>query len=128
MDKEENLIRLEQNLFPHKKRTERELYLGYLQYANKKLLQFIDAIRKASVRPPVILLMSDHGLRRDWVPTPHHFRNINAVFIPDSNSRGAFYSGISNVNQFRALLNLKFDQELPLLPDSSILLDGKQPR
>jgi chromate transport protein ChrA len=123
-DKNENLVRLEFLLDPEQKRDEYKLYLGYLQYANKQLLHFIDRILKTSAKPPVILLMSDHGFRRGAMPRAYHFSNINAVFIPGGNYNG-FYPGLSNVNQLRLLLNKQFKEHLPLHQDSSIFLGTK---
>jgi hypothetical protein len=125
-DKNGNLQSLELLLDPKIKRTESELYLQYLQYANKKLLYFVDEIIRRSARPPIILLMSDHGYRRKNIAIPYHFNTINAVYFPNGVSKG-FYPGLSNVNQLRILLNKKFDQKLPMLPDSSIYLESNGP-
>ena len=45
--------------------------------------------------------------------------------MPDGNNSG-FYDGMSNVNQFRVLLNSQFKQKLPLLKDSTNFLIEKQ--
>lgn len=98
-------------------------YVDYLQYANKKLLELVDHIKTASSKPPVIVLMSDHGFRqsRDSATTAYQFMTLNAVHLPNGNYRG-FYDGMSNVNQFRVILNSQFGQRLPLLKDSSIFM------
>jgi hypothetical protein len=99
-------------------------YVSYLKFVNRELLQLIDSIKKESRQPPVILLMSDHGFRqfKEPVQPDYHFMNLNAVLIP-SGAQSHFYNGMSNVNQFRILLNHLFQQQLPLLPDSSIFLE-----
>lgn len=101
-------------------------YLGYLKYCNKKIVPVIDKILSSSATPPIILLMSDHGFRGFSKPTDptYYFMNLNAIYLPDQKYAG-WYDGMSNVNQFRILLNQKFNQNLPLLKDTSIRLMGK---
>jgi hypothetical protein len=98
-------------------------YIDYLQYANKRYLELVDYILKNSPRPPVIVLMGDHGFRHfiTAVPSQYYFMNFNAVYLPSKNYKG-FYRGISGVNQFRVLFNSLFNQHLSLLKDSSIFL------
>ncbi len=100
-------------------------YIGYLQYSNTIFLKTIDTILKNSKQPPVILFMGDHGFREFSdnfeKNAPYYYMNLNAVLIPDRDY-SKFYNGISGVNQFRALLNTVFEQQLPLLKDSTILL------
>ena len=99
-------------------------YIEYLQYGNKRYLELIDHIFTHSKKPPVIMFMSDHGFRKfvnDSVDHRYHFMNINSVYLPGKQYQG-FYKGMSNVNQFRVLLNTQFQQHLPILKDSSIFL------
>ncbi len=100
-------------------------YLDYLRYTNKKLLDLIDYIRNNSEQPPVIILMSDHGFRQfelgEKVDNMYQFMNLNAVLLPNDNYSG-FYDSLSNVNQFRVILNSQFGQKLSLLKDSTIFL------
>jgi hypothetical protein len=93
-------------------------YLEYLQYCNRRLLQLVDQILSASPHPPVILLLSDHGLQVSNDPQKD-FINMNAVYLPGKNY-SRFYDGISNVNQLRMVFNTCLDQHLPLLKDSTI--------
>jgi hypothetical protein len=99
---------------------DKKAYIEYLQYANEKLLALVDFIRKNSTRPPVIMLLGDHGYRqlKDDVEEKYHFMNLNAVYFPDGNYT-AFYDGMTNANQFRVTLNSLFGQKLPLLKDST---------
>jgi hypothetical protein len=124
-DSKGRFIGLEFHIDQRKHLEEKKNYLEYVQYCNRKLLSFIDRICKASARPPIVLLMSDHGLRHHTVPEPYHFSNINAVLFPDREYKG-FYKGMSNVNQLRVLLNQRFRQKLPLLKDSSIFLGWEE--
>lgn len=100
-------------------------YLEYLKYSNKKIISVINKILSSSATPPIILLMSDHGFRGYSKPTDpkYYFMNLNAVYLPDQ-QYDAWYDGMSNVNQFRILLNQRFHQHLPLLKDTSIQLMG----
>lgn len=96
-------------------------YTGYLQYTNNKLLDLIHHIFSQTPKPPVIVLLGDHGFRHPDMKTDprYDFMNLNAVYIPGGNYTG-FYDSITNVNQFRVLLNNCFHQQLPLLKDSTI--------
>jgi hypothetical protein len=98
-------------------------YTEYLQYANKKYLELVDHILASSSRPPIIILMGDHGFRHftETVEDRYHFMNLNAVYLPNGGYE-RFYPGMSAVNQFRVILNTAFRQQLPLLKDSTSLL------
>lgn len=104
-------------------RMNKKAYTGYLQYVNRKLLSLIDYIQLNSSKPPIIILMGDHGFRQLPEETGHqfHFMNLNAVYLPDKNYNG-FYDGMTNVNQFRVILNSVFHQKIPLLKDSTSFL------
>lgn len=107
------------NSITHTYPEEKKDYIQYLVYSNKKLLSLIDYIRQVSPNPPVIILMSDHGYRqfKEYVDPKYYFMNFNAVYLPNGNYSG-FYKGMSNVNQFRIILNSQFSQKLPMLKDS----------
>ncbi len=64
--------------------------------------------------------MGDHGFRHFIKPVAmeYHFMNLNSVYLPGNNYAG-FYDSISGVNQFRIILNKQFNQQFPLLKDSS---------
>jgi len=100
-------------------------YIEYLQYSNKVFLTTIDSILQKSAKPPVIMFMGDHGFREFQngfeEHAPYYYMNLNSVLVPNGNYK-EFYDGISGVNQFRALLNTVFHQEIPYLKDSTILL------
>jgi hypothetical protein len=98
-----------------------EKYIGYLQYTNGILLNLIDSVQSGSSKPPVIIVIGDHGYRefKGKFDSKYHFMTLNSVYFPDSNYTG-FYKGMSLVNQFRIILNNRFKQKLPLLKDSLI--------
>ena len=99
---------------------EKDDYIQYLIYTNKKLLKLVDSIQQTSKTPPIIMLMSDHGYRRfaDKKYDDFQFMTLNTIYLPNKNYAG-FYDGLSNVNQLRVLLNTQFGQKLPMLKDSS---------
>ncbi len=101
----------------------KKAFISYLHYSNRQLLKLVDDIRRQSARPPVILLMSDHGFREfpEPVSPAYYFNNLNALNLPDSNY-SRFYKGMSNINQFSTLFNTLFDQQLPLQKDSTSIL------
>ena len=103
-----------------KKTSAMDLYIGYLLYSNKIFLDLIDTIRKTAKRPYIIIFLSDHGFKTlpNYQHAEYHFTNFNSILLPDSNY-APFYNGISNVNEFRVLLNSRFNQKLPLLKDST---------
>jgi hypothetical protein len=98
-------------------------YIEYLQYCNQQILQLVDHLLSASSKPPVIMLLGDHGFRHFTKKQPrrYYFLNLNAVLLPNKNYK-KFYDGITGVNQFRVLLNTQFNAQLPLIKDSTIYL------
>jgi hypothetical protein len=93
-------------------------YIEYLQYTNKRLIQLVDKILASSPTPPIIIILSDHGLQKIG-DRKYDFANLNAVCLPNKNY-SLFYDSITNVNQFRIIFNEYFNQHLPLLKDSTI--------
>jgi hypothetical protein len=98
-------------------------FLSYLKFCNKTFLKLIDEIKATPGKPPIIIFMSDHGFRefKESVDQKYYLMNINAIYFPDSNYT-KIPEGISNVNQFRVILNSKFRQHLAILPDTSLFL------
>ena len=110
-------------VLPEANNINRKDYVEYLQYTNQKILALADHILKNTSKPPVIIIMSDHGFRhfRQPVEQKYHFMNLNTVYLPKGNYAG-FYDSVSNVNQFRILFNALFNTQYPVLKDSSIYL------
>jgi len=98
-------------------------YVEYLQYCNKKILEMAEYILASSPEPPVIMLLGDHGGRRfkNPVADKYYFLNLNAIYLPGKNYN-AFYDSMSSVNLFRVLFNEQFQQQIPLLKDSTVYL------
>jgi hypothetical protein len=101
----------------------KDAYISYLKFANNKILDLIEYIQTNSKNPPVIILLSDHGWRKNETKeTNHHqFINLSAISLPDSNY-SFFDDKLSNVNQLRMLLNTYFKQSLSKLKDSTYFL------
>lgn len=101
----------------------REAYIEYLQYANKRLMELVEHILQKSPTPPVIVLMGDHGFRHFNKPveSKYYFLNLSSVYLPSKNYAG-FSDSLTGVNFFRTLLNTDFGQKLPYLKDSTSYL------
>jgi hypothetical protein len=95
-------------------------YLGYLKNTNQYIIGVVDTIRKLTNNEAVIVIMSDHGYRYlNPNVSGSGNSNLNATYLPDKNY-GQFYDSISNVNQFRVVLNSVFGTQLPLKTDSIV--------
>jgi hypothetical protein len=114
-------IAVEQHFNPGTPEERKRAYTDYLQYSNSRLLTFIDSLLRRAPRPPIILLLGDHGYRHRTVRKQTQFSTLNAVYFPDRRYTG-FYDSLSHVNQLRILLNNRFGQSIPLLKDSNIFL------
>jgi hypothetical protein len=90
------------------------LYLDYLKYCNKHVLDLIMAIMEYSKEPPIILLMSDHGYRKNKTYSFHS--NLVAIHLPNRDY-SEYGHNLSNVNQFPLLFNKVFHQKLVTQPD-----------
>lgn len=96
-------------------------YLSYLKYASREVGKLVDTIMKGEKGQAVIMVMSDHGMRKagvDWASKEFN-NNFNAVYLPRRNY-DYFYASISNVNQFRMLFNSLFDSKYEVLKDSVV--------
>jgi hypothetical protein len=100
-------------------------FIEYLQYSNKKFLTLIDHILNNSTNPPVIILVGDHGFRHFKKPVErkYYFRNLMSVHLPTKNY-SAFTDSLTNVNLLRTVLNTSFNQRLPILEDTTIIMDN----
>jgi len=104
-------------------------YLKYVRYANKRIKELVDTVLKNTKGEAVLVLLSDHGFR---MPTNElnpkwAFQNLNAVYFPNKNY-SMLYDSISNVNEFRAILNTLFAQKFPMLKDSTLYLTDREMR
>lgn len=103
-------------IFHDKKR-----FSEYTAYGRKVMVSLVKRLLQNS-NQPVIILQSDHGAALalyDGSPKAYRFSNYSSLYFPDKNY-DHLYDSISNVNTFRVVLNKYFDQQFPLLPDSTI--------
>ncbi len=98
-------------------------FLAQLKYTNSKIKNLVTTIC-TNDPAAIVIVMSDHGYRgykNTSIIEPLLFDNICAVHLPDKN-----YMNVkgkwSNVNFFRYLFNCEFNQKIPFLSDSSIVL------
>jgi hypothetical protein len=107
----------------YRDKTNKSLYVGYLQYANKQFLKLLDEIRAQSKEPPIILFMGDHGFRGfdDRLPQSYYMMTMNAIYLPSGNYE-KWYTGMTHINQLPLLLNTEFGQQIPLQKDSSTFI------
>jgi len=102
----------------------KELFLSYLRYTNKVIIQLINRIDNSSNESAVIVIQSDHGFRdfSGWQNHPEYFfTNYSAFFFPDKNY-STLYDTLSNVNTFPVILNKFFKTNIPPKKDSCIFL------
>jgi hypothetical protein len=114
-------------------------YADQVHYLNGVLRNLIDDILANSEIPPIIILQGDHGLRLTWwekmqldeqeqledVCLREVFTNLNALYLPDEEHRGAFYDSISPINTFRLIFDAYFGSEMGMLEDRSFFTNLK---
>jgi hypothetical protein len=102
----------------------KSLFLSYLKYTNKIILEITRKIIQDSGDNALIVLQSDHGFR-DFAggpSLPHlFFKNYSAFYFPDKNY-STLYDTMSNINTFPILLNKYFNTKFPLQPDTAVFL------
>jgi hypothetical protein len=119
-NKEEN----EQKLLAEQQLPTINSYLGYIPRTNQVIKEIVNKIIGQAKKPVVIILLGDHGFRTEQ-PQQFYFRNLNAVYLSSKNYSG-FYDSITNVNEFRVLLNNLFNTKLTLVKDSTVFLRDKK--
>ena len=103
-----------------------QAYLDYIPYTNSRIQELVSAIQQNTNGNAVIVFMGDHGFR---YPTKgdhprNYFENQNAIYFPDRDYR-LLYDSITGVNHFRVVFNKLFNQQIPLLKDSTIYLKDR---
>jgi hypothetical protein len=113
--------------------TYRQWYAPQAEFLDGRLSAMIDQILANSAKPPIIVLLSDHGPRSEAQfsgidPADSNLRecmsNLTAIFLPPrpgvagtSSQSCGLYPSMTPVNIFRVILNDYFGAKLPLLPD-----------
>lgn len=110
----------------------RELYVGQMEYLNKRMKGVLDSIldRPGKTRP-IVVVQGDHGFRH-WIAEPgspakqlppeQRSNILNAMLVPGGPGDD-LYDSMTSVNTFRVILNRAFGTDLPLLPDETYLAD-----
>ena len=97
-------------------------FKGYINYTDRTISTLVQSLLKKIGQTAILIIQSDHGLSDlDEKREKDAFRNYSAFYFPDK-KYDALYSGMSNVNTFRIILNKYFEQHLPLLKDSSVYI------
>lgn len=96
-------------------------YVGQVEYANSQMIPILEEILENSSKPPIIILMGDHG----YAAVDTRFENLMAVYLPGDHG-DLFYPSISNVNVFREIFNGYFSEDFEILPDKSYRIDFKK--
>ena len=95
-------------------------FISYLKYTNSVAKNIITAIRQKD-STAVVIFLSDHGVRtfpRKPYMQPGNFDNVCYLYLPDNHYK-ATAPTFTNVNIFRYLFNVEFNQQMPLLKDTS---------
>lgn len=115
---------------------DKDLYLGQLKYANKRIIQLVDAIINNSVQPPIIILISDHGPESKQIfkskaieltdeQIRERFGNFTAMYLPGKDSID--YKVVTPVNIFRMIFNQYFNEEYPILENNKYYSNYQNP-
>jgi len=100
-----------------------DLYIGQLQFVNKKMKEIILKLLDTD-DPPVIIILSDHGFRHGKnifeKPTKEflekRYNNFKAYYFPGK-ERNLLFEETTNVNVFRVFFNLYFNDKFEILED-----------
>lgn len=101
-----------------------KLYLGQLQYINTRLKETVDIILEKSSRPPVIIIQSDHGIRK--LPASYgtqilnevEVKNFSAYLLPGE-AKENMPEFLSTINTFRFLFDEYFGTSFGLLEEEN---------
>jgi hypothetical protein len=93
-------------------------FIDYLKYSNKTVLSIIDKIKQLPGKK-IIYIFGDHGFRSDNTPRELFFDNLSALY---SNGGVKMQRGVTNVNQFRSIMNQALHQKFAPIKDTSIYL------
>ncbi len=108
-------------------------YIGQLQFADRRVLETIDAILARSKVQPIIIIQGDHGSRMtlDWDSVQNTdlrepFSILNAYLVP-AKAKSKLYPTITPVNSFRLVLSDLLSAHLNKLQDRSFYSTSNEP-
>jgi hypothetical protein len=94
-------------------------YRDNAEFIDSAILPVLREILAQSEKPPVIILMGDHGPPATKFTSPEtRMKNLSAYFV-NSDAKSKLYNSITPVNSFRIVLNEYFGSDYPLLEDIS---------
>jgi hypothetical protein len=106
--------------FSASKSITRNDYINAVEFINGVLPGILEQIIDNSDKPPVIIVMGDHGAIVKGRPIEERMANLFALYLQGQDpTEAGFYEDISLVNVFRLLNNTLFDAGYDLLDDQS---------
>jgi len=94
-------------------------YRDNAEFIDQAILPALHEIIAGSEKPPIIILMGDHGPPATKFTTPEaRMKILNAYFV-NSNAKSKLYDSITPVNSFRIILDEYFGSDYPPLEDIS---------
>lgn len=111
----------------------RDLLVGEIQYLDGEVLDAIDHVMSSSAEPPVVVVMSDHGVRErpldpeTVTPTQldHAFASLFAAYTPGRPH--IFGPGTTPAQVMAKLLNAYFGESRPVPSDEQFVSTGSDP-
>jgi hypothetical protein len=98
---------------------DKQFYLGQYIFISREMEKLVNALLEESEVPPIIIIQSDHGLRRhdsDIVGADEWRKILNAMYLPGMD-HSELSDSISPANTFRLIFNHYFDADYALLAD-----------
>jgi sulfatase-like protein len=93
-------------------------YRDNAKFIDKSILSAIQEVLAESEKPPVIVLMGDHGPPANLGSPELRMQNLEAYLV-NSAAKSKLYNSITPVNSFRIILDEYFGGDYPPLPDVS---------
>ncbi|HEX2682747.1 MAG TPA: sulfatase-like hydrolase/transferase [Ferruginibacter sp.] len=103
--------------------TNKALFTGYLKYINQRIYNMVGTIISHDPNA-LIIVMGDHGYRgynSQALYQASRYDNLCAIRLPD-NHHLDMKPRWSTVNLFRYVFNCEFEQRIPYLGDSTVVL------
>jgi hypothetical protein len=108
-------------------------YCDQVRFVNSRMKKVVDEILSSSSRPPIILILGDHGPRSGVIwedPVRTNMKeclsNLGAFYLPGGGEK-QLYPEMTLVNLFRVILNHYFGEKYELLPDRCYFSTAKYP-
>ncbi len=97
-----------------------EEYVQSAEFIDSVLPGILEEIIAKSDKPPIIIVMGDHGAIVKGRPIEERMMNLFAIYLQGQDpAQAGFYENLSLVNVFRLLFNDMFGADYSLLEDRS---------